>query len=128
MSNNTNKKTNRHFFFPEIAEAIGVDEAIMLNHLIYWIIVNIKSDKNRHKERTWTYNSVENFKLIFPYWSTSQIRRILKSLVDQGIIIEGNFNKIKYDKTKWYALNYEKDIIDTYNPFDEIEQWEDCYR
>ncbi len=112
MSNNTNKKTNRHFFFPEIAEAIGVDEAIMLNHLIFWIIVNIKSDKNRHEERTWTYNSVVDFKPYFPYWSTSQIRRILKSLVDQGIIIEGNFNKLKYDKTKWYALNDEKGLLD----------------
>jgi len=128
MSNNTNKKTNRHFFFPEIAEAIGVYEAIMLNHLIFWIIVNIKSAKNRREERTWTYNSVVDFKPYFPYWSTSQIRRILKSLVDKGIIIEGNFNKLKYDKTKWYALNDEKGWLDLYNPFDDTELWEDCYR
>ena len=128
MNYNKVKKTNRHFFFPEVAEAIGVDEAIMLNHLIFWIVVNIKSNQTQHLGRTWTYNSVVDFKPYFPYWSTSQIRRILKSLVDQGIIIEGNFNKLKYDKTKWYALEDEKGWLDVYNPFDDTELWEDCYR
>ena len=128
MNNNTNKKTNRHFFCPEIAEAIGVDEAIMLHHLTFWIVVNIKSYKNQYEGRTWTYNSVESFKIDFPYWSNSQIRRILKSLVKQGIIIEGNYNKIKYDKTMWYALKDEKGILEIYNPFDETEPWEECYR
>ena len=96
MNYNKVKKTNRHFFFPQIAETIGVDEAIMLNHLIFWIVVNKKSNQTQHLDRTWTYNSVVDFKPYFPYWSTSQIRRILKSLVDQGIIIEGNFNKIAF--------------------------------
>tara|TARA_B100000315_G_C14309258_1_gene465538 strand:+ start:81 stop:467 length:387 start_codon:yes stop_codon:yes gene_type:complete len=128
MNYNKVKKTNRHFFFPEVAEAIGVDEAIMLNHLIFWIVVNKKSNQTKHLGRTWTYNSVVDFKPYFPYWSTSQIRRILKSLVDKGIIIEGNFNKSKYDKTKWYALNDEKGLLDIYNPFDDTELWEDCYR
>ena len=101
-------KSKRHFFFKDVAIEIGVDEAIMLNHLIYWIAVNLMKNQNYFEGRTWTFNSVENFAIFFPYWSPGQIRRVLKSLVKKVIVIEGNFNKHKYDRTTWYALEDEK--------------------
>ena len=27
---------------------------------------------------------------------------------DKGIIVKGNFNKLKMDRTIWYSINYEK--------------------
>ena len=116
-----NKK--RHFFRIELAEKYGVAEAIMLNHLIYWVASNSMKNTNYHEGRFWTYNSVSRFSEFFSYWTESQIARILKSLVKKGVIIEGNFNKIKYDRTKWYALNDEKYFLENYNPVDEIEKW-----
>ena len=127
MSDN-DTKPKRHFFLTEIAEILGVNEAIMLNHLIYWIASNSMNGTNHFDGRYWTYNSAKKYALIFQYWSTGQIRRILKSLVFQGIIIEGNYNKHKYDRTKWYALKDEKYWMTKYNPVDEIDKWENRYR
>ena len=127
MSDN-DTKPKRHFFLTEIAEILGVNEAIMLNHLIYWIATNSMNGKHYFDGRHWTYNSAEKYTIIFPYWSTGQIRRILKSLVFQGIIIEGNYNKHKYDRTKWYALKDEEYWMTKYNPVDEIDKWENRYR
>ena len=36
-----------------------------------------------------------------------KIARLLESLEKKGVIVSGNYNKAKYDRTKWYALNQE---------------------
>jgi hypothetical protein len=36
--------------------------------------------------------------------SKNTIVRSIQKLVDDGLLIEGNFNKSSYDRTKWYAL------------------------
>jgi len=112
-----------HWFHWELAEKYGLGEALMLKHLIYWIATNSMNGKNRHDDRWWTYNSVKMFREYFNYWSEGQIRRILKSLVEQELIIEGNYNKHRYDRTKWYALNDETYWLENYNPVDEITEW-----
>ena len=57
-----------------------------------------------HDGRTWTFNSVDAFTKIFPFWSKGQIRRILKSLEDSGVIVTGNYNQSAYDRKTWYAF------------------------
>ena len=46
-----------------------------------------------------------------------KIKRALKNLEEKGIIITGNFNKLKMDRTKWYTIDYEKldNLIDNLN-------------
>ena len=88
----------------EIAEKYGVNEAIMLNNFMFWIKKNIANGTNNFDDNWWTFNSARAFKDLFPFWSESQIRRILKSLIEKGILIEGNYNKVAYDRTKWYAI------------------------
>ena len=48
-------------------------------------------------------------------------------MVKFELIIDGNYNKIKYDRTKWYALKDEKDWLTKYNPVDEIKKWNNRY-
>lgn len=99
-------------FSPRYASEFGLPEAVMLHNLIFWIRKNQKNKINLHKtiykgqvlDRTFTYNSVANFAKIFPFWSTDQIKRILKNMRENEIILVDNFNKKKYDKTNWYAL------------------------
>ena len=120
-----NKKL--HFFNPEVALEYGVDEAIMLKYLIYWIATNSMNRTNYIHNRSWTFNSAEKFTKYFPYWSEGQIRRVLQSLLKQGAIIEDNFNKHKYDRTTWYALEDEKFWMENYNPVDEKYKWNNKY-
>jgi len=89
----------------------GVEESIVLKNLIFWIIKNKANNKNINDGRTWTYNSVTAFKLLFPFWSSRQINRILKSLIKQGVIITGNYNKVAYDRTLWYAIKDESILL-----------------
>lgn len=93
-----------HHFNIDIAIKYGVDEAIMINHLFFWILHNEANEKNFYEGYYWTFNTVSAFEKLFPYWSRRQIDRILKSLETKGLILTGNYNKSTYDRTKWYTL------------------------
>lgn len=93
-----------HKFNIELAREIGVNQAIMFNHIVFLVQKNKANKKNFHENRIWTYNSIEAFCKIFPYWKKHQIRYILDSLEKSGLIMKGNFNENKYDRTSWYAI------------------------
>lgn len=93
-----------YHFDLEHAKAYGVEEAIMLHNFIYWLRHNRANRKNLHEGRTWTYNTLEAFVELFPFWTVGQIRRILDSLISQGVIVKGNHNARAYDRTCWYSL------------------------
>lgn len=97
-----------HYVFSiKDAEEYGLDEAVMLYNFKYWIVHNKANNKNYFDGRTWTYNSVNAFNKLFPFWSERQISRVLKSLINKGILITGNYNKVAYDRTLWYAFKDE---------------------
>ena len=91
-------------FHTDHAKQYGVDEAIVIYNLLYWIAKNKANNKNEFDGSTYTYNSISAFKSLFPFWTERQIGRILKSLENQNVIKVGNYNKAKYDRTKWYAF------------------------
>lgn len=94
----------KHIFDVELAEEIGVNAAIILENLSFWCKKNKANDKHEYEGSTWTYNSVKAFGKLFPYLTRSSINNALKTLEDLGYIITGNFNKIAYDRTKWYSV------------------------
>ena len=89
---------------PTLAAHIGLNEAIILQQVHYWLL---KSDK-LEDGRKWTYNSYESWREQFPFWSVATIKRAISSLEKQELLISGNHNKAAFDKTKWYTLNYSK--------------------
>jgi len=95
---------NTHSFPVDIANKLGLEEALMLQHFYYWHKRNEGNNKNKIDGHYWTYNSIEGFSSIFTYISTYKIRAVLKSLVDEGYLLRGNHNKKRYDRTSWYAL------------------------
>lgn len=94
----------QHSFDVEIAEKYGVSEAILLQHLWFWIEKNKANEKNFYDGTFWTYNSTKAFVKLFPYMTQRQIQNALKKLKDKGIIKTGNYNKSAYDRTLWYAF------------------------
>ncbi|AFA50246.1 hypothetical protein [Acetobacterium woodii] len=88
----------------DVAEKLGVNAAIVVQNLQFWIKKNEANDKHFHDGRYWTFNSIKAWKELFPFWSDRQIRKILDDLIEKGIIIKGNFNELKYDRTLWYAF------------------------
>lgn len=93
-----------HCFDTEIAEKYGLEASIILNNISYWIQHNEANETNFYDGCYWTYNSVKAFNELFPYMSEKKIRNALKMLEGDGILITGNYNKLAYDRTKWYAI------------------------
>ncbi len=91
-------------FDTDIAQRFGVNEAILIQNLAYWIRKNEANDKHFHDERYWTYNSAEAFAALFPFWTVNQVRRLLSRLVEIGVLVKGNYNASQYDRTAWYAF------------------------
>ncbi|MDR6999693.1 DnaD domain protein [Neobacillus niacini] len=89
---------------PSLANRIGLNEAIVLQQLHYWV------NKSTHiiEGRKWIYNTYNDWQEQFSFWSLSTIKRVFRSLADQGFLLSGNWNKSKMDKTKWYTIDYER--------------------
>ena len=101
----------------------GYIEAVLLFHFMFWIDFNRKKEQHFHNERYWTYSSIATLhKSYFPFFSEGQIRRAIDSLFKQNVIMKGNYNKFKYDKTTWYALTDEDRLAELAIPFDEYDR------
>lgn len=95
----------QHHFVVEEATKYGVNAAILLNNIRFWCAKNLANEKHIHEGRAWTYNSVRAFNVLFPYMTVDVIRRGLDLLVDEGVLLVGNYNTVKYDQTRWFTLN-----------------------
>ena len=96
-----------HAFNVAEAVAYGVESAILLNNVRFWLANNKANKKNDHEGFWWTYNSGAAFSELFPYMKERSISRNLKTLCDAGILQSGCFNKMKYDRTLWYTIPLE---------------------
>lgn len=92
-----------------LARALGLNEALVLQQINYWIEINKKSGKNYHDEKYWTYNSIRAWQENdFDYMSVDTVKRTFAKLEKAGYLLVGNYNKDPRDKTKWYTINDEK--------------------
>lgn len=93
-----------HQFDIEEAQEYGVNSAIILNNLRFWVAKNKANNKHFHEGKYWTYNSVKAFSALFPYLSEKQIRTALENLETLGVIGKGNFSDNKYERANWFCL------------------------
>ncbi|MFA6851281.1 MAG: hypothetical protein WCS30_13135 [Selenomonadaceae bacterium] len=89
---------------PTLAVEVGLNEAIFLQQIHYWV------SRSTHiiDGRSWVYNSLEEWRKQFPFWSARTIDRIVSNLCDKKILITGVFNQKAFDRTKWYTIDYDK--------------------
>ena len=108
---------NTHYSFDtSLAIKYGQEESVILANFIYWINKSRANNKHFYDGYYWTYNSVFALSKLFPFWTSRQINRIINSLIKQGAIKSGNYNKMKYDRSLWYSI-MDKSIL----PFGEME-------
>lgn len=90
---------------PSLAKAIGLNEAIFLQQLHYFLRIS----KNHAEGRSWVYNTIKDWQVEFSFWSLKTVQRTIENLELSGLILSTDkFNKMKMDKTKWYSIDYEK--------------------
>lgn len=88
---------------PELAVLIGLNEALVLQQLHYWL----KKSKHEHDGRVWVYNTLGEWQSQFPFWTERTLQRIVASLVKQNLIVVHRFNQANWDRTNWYSIEYE---------------------
>lgn len=97
----------------ELATIIGLNEAIIIQQVDFFLKGNKAKKHNFHDGRFWTYNTYKDWQeKEFPFLSFRTIERTFKSLEKDGFLIAGNYNKFKVDKTKWYTIDY--DFLDKF--------------
>ncbi|MDQ0216129.1 DnaD/phage-associated family protein [Oikeobacillus pervagus] len=84
---------------PQLAVKIGLNEAIFLQQLHYWL----GKSKHQYVGKRWVYNTLGGWQKQFPFWSESTLKRMINSLQKKGFILI-----MKNRKTKWYTIDYEK--------------------
>ena len=94
----------KHYFDTAIAADVGINAAILYEHIKFWIDHNKKTGKNLKEGKHWMYNTQAELSEQFEYLSVKQVRTALAKLEAAGYIIKGNFNRSGYDRTGWYAL------------------------
>ncbi len=95
-----------------LATKIGLNEAIVLQQIHYWLQINEKNCVNKEDDKHykdgcfWTYNSIKKWSETFPFFSASTLRRTFTRLEELKIVKVANYNDSKIDRTKWYTIDY----------------------
>lgn len=90
---------------PSLAVAIGLNEAIFIQQLHYWL----EKAGTEKQGKKWVYNTYQDWEKQFPFWSNATLRRIITNLEKQGLLLSTHkYNQMKIDRTKWYSIDYEK--------------------
>ena len=110
---------------PQLAVKIGLNEAIILQQIHYWLLHYEKKQSQKHFRDGywWVYNTYEMWKENFPFWSVATIKRALTKLRKPApgrnplLIATSKYNQKKYDKTLWYRIDYEAlEALEEENP------------
>lgn len=119
-----------HSYDIDLAVEYGPDCAAVIHHFQYWISLNKRRKKNQRDGRTWTFQTLQEIADHFPYWTLEEVRTICDKLTlgknrrskfDQGfspVLMKGNFNRTRFDKTVWYAFIDEDRFINSKNVYE----------
>ncbi|MCE6238362.1 hypothetical protein [Acinetobacter pittii] len=88
---------------PSLAMAIGLNEAIFLQQLHYWL----GASKFKRDDRVWVYNTYPEWLLQLKYMSLATLKRTIKSLKEQKLILVERFDKAKSNQVNFYAIDYD---------------------
>jgi len=88
----------------EIAKRFGINAAIVVNHL--WNEHNklLDDGKNNIHSKVWVRCSHKKLSVVFPFITANKARRAIECLISAGIIVIGEFNPSRFDRTSCYAF------------------------
>lgn len=103
--------------YPVLAKDYGGEGAVIMAQFHYWSHTNKLRGENYYDGKYWVNKTAEELCEEFFFCSISTIRRIIKRLKDDGLLISGNYNRSKFDRSLWYTPNYEKLGEIFHNPY-----------
>lgn len=92
------------YSLPLALELKSADLATIVQFFINVISKHKRHGRNQIQGRTWNFCTIKDLVEAFPLLTVKMMRNRISRLVNLGILITGNFNKKKYDRTLWYAF------------------------
>lgn len=96
--------------YPTLAKLLkNVNKAIILQQLHFLLNVT-KISNNQYNfidGKWWVYNTYEQWRGYFPWISVSTIKGLFGMMEDDGLIQSMQSVKDKWDRRKWYTIDYE---------------------
>jgi hypothetical protein len=92
---------------PVLAARIGINEAIVLQQIHYWIEINRKKDWNFYEGRHWTYETQEDWLKQFPWLKLRSLQRVISGLKGLGLILVRQFDAKDWKQRNYYTIDYE---------------------
>lgn len=92
-----------HSFDVGIAKELGINAAVIFNHIVYWLRVNAAKGHDIREGKVWMYERQQDMADFFEYLSLDDVKKAMVKLIDSGLLIKGNFNPNPFDKTGWYT-------------------------
>lgn len=90
---------------PTLALEMGLNECIVLQRFHDWS--NPSDNHNLYEGHYWIKISYEELQGEFPFWSASTIRRTVRSLEKQNLVVSRKIRNSLHDHCKRYRVNYE---------------------
>lgn len=83
------------------------DQAIMVDLLLNWQQekARINDPEAFHDGAWWVYMPIRAWQEQLSWISERTIQRYLKELNELGLIRIGDFNRYRYDRTRWYTVS-----------------------
>lgn len=101
----------QHFFDVSVAKEIGINCAIILQHIAFWVEKNKADDRNKYNGMYWTRISQKGMQKYFSYLTEKQIRYAIDKLVNSGIILKAK-DTSSFDRSNLYAItDYGYDLL-----------------
>lgn len=94
---------------PMLAQRIGLNEAIVLQQICYWL--EDTASGVEYDGKRWVYNTIEEWTNQFPFWSSDTVKRALSSLKKHDLIFVEQLKKSQHDRTNYYAINHANPLL-----------------
>ena len=93
-------------FLPHLAKAIGVNEALVLQQLHYWLVNHAEV---QHEGKFWIYKTYEEWQeQDFFFWSVRTVKSVFKNLTNLGLIESEKLSSNRHNRVNYYTINAEK--------------------
>lgn len=94
-----------------IAQKLGIDAALIYNHIIYWLRINsVKPNSEKIEGKYWMHETQKTMAEFFGFYSEDQINKAIKKLTDSGLIIAKSLDKNPFNRTYSYTV-YDQSLI-----------------
>lgn len=109
--------THIHSFDINLAKKYSIEEALLITHFQFWIRINRTRNKNIIEGRCWTYQTIQQIKDHFPYWSYETVKYFIEKLIEKNLFAFAVINQRK---------QLEKALEDKFYKKEKIELIIDC--